>query len=386
MSTPDRDAVETVTKLLAERRKVGDWLVALEGRRDSTPPAVFQKVHDDYAAKLDKVQAKLVAASDSVHTAAADVATRLTDKEEAVARKREERAEAELRFAVGEYSEKEWERRRAKHDDELGLATGERDTLRDELHRLREVLAEVAGREGPAGSWEEPASADAPAMASGEGEAVMTVDAALSDAGSGESLPTVSPSTFGETTAPERTDASEVAAEAIAPLQPTAPTIPIHEQSIIAPVEPAQPLAPSFDELAFLKSVVGRPTPVEVRHPAEPALVPKRATPEPRRATPTPRRGVAQPPPPTVAREPEPTPVPEEPNPYALPEPPTPFPDPVPEPRVSQEMTPPRESFFGRPTPRTSEAIKSLRCQECGTLNFPTEWYCERCGGELAAL
>jgi uncharacterized OB-fold protein len=49
-------------------------------------------------------------------------------------------------------------------------------------------------------------------------------------------------------------------------------------------------------------------------------------------------------------------------------------------------MTPPRESYFGRPTPRTSEAIKSLRCQECGTLNFPTEWYCERCGGDLAAF
>lgn len=30
--------------------------------------------------------------------------------------------------------------------------------------------------------------------------------------------------------------------------------------------------------------------------------------------------------------------------------------------------------------------IKTLKCQECGTMNYPTEWYCERCGGELAAL
>ena len=29
---------------------------------------------------------------------------------------------------------------------------------------------------------------------------------------------------------------------------------------------------------------------------------------------------------------------------------------------------------------------KTLKCGECGTLNRPTEWYCERCGGELAAL
>jgi hypothetical protein len=29
---------------------------------------------------------------------------------------------------------------------------------------------------------------------------------------------------------------------------------------------------------------------------------------------------------------------------------------------------------------------KVLKCQECGTMNLPTEWYCEQCGAELAAL
>jgi uncharacterized OB-fold protein len=33
-----------------------------------------------------------------------------------------------------------------------------------------------------------------------------------------------------------------------------------------------------------------------------------------------------------------------------------------------------------------TEQIKTLKCQECGTMNYPTEWYCERCGGELAAM
>lgn len=32
------------------------------------------------------------------------------------------------------------------------------------------------------------------------------------------------------------------------------------------------------------------------------------------------------------------------------------------------------------------ERHKTLKCQECGTMNYPTEWYCERCGAELAAL
>jgi hypothetical protein len=38
---------------------------------------------------------------------------------------------------------------------------------------------------------------------------------------------------------------------------------------------------------------------------------------------------------------------------------------------------------------RSSGAIeqsKTLKCSECGAMNYPTEWYCERCGAELAAL
>ncbi|MFI5235955.1 MAG: hypothetical protein ACHQXA_09610 [Gemmatimonadales bacterium] len=40
--------------------------------------------------------------------------------------------------------------------------------------------------------------------------------------------------------------------------------------------------------------------------------------------------------------------------------------------------------------PRPSESAKAegktLKCAECGSMNRPTEWYCERCGAELAAL
>lgn len=44
------------------------------------------------------------------------------------------------------------------------------------------------------------------------------------------------------------------------------------------------------------------------------------------------------------------------------------------------------------PTPQAAEtdeepeAAKTLKCAECGTMNLPTEWYCEQCGAELAAL
>jgi hypothetical protein len=38
-----------------------------------------------------------------------------------------------------------------------------------------------------------------------------------------------------------------------------------------------------------------------------------------------------------------------------------------------------------RPAPGADQS-KTLKCGECGALNYPTEWYCERCGAELAAL
>ena len=57
-----------------------------------------------------------------------------------------------------------------------------------------------------------------------------------------------------------------------------------------------------------------------------------------------------------------------------------------PEPAGAQPQTSTRQGtpafLKGMPT----EQVKSLKCQECGTMNYPTEWYCERCGGELATM
>lgn len=40
-----------------------------------------------------------------------------------------------------------------------------------------------------------------------------------------------------------------------------------------------------------------------------------------------------------------------------------------------------------KPTDRAAPIVaKTLKCGECGALNRPTEWYCDRCGAELAAV
>jgi uncharacterized coiled-coil protein SlyX len=39
-----------------------------------------------------------------------------------------------------------------------------------------------------------------------------------------------------------------------------------------------------------------------------------------------------------------------------------------------------------QPGKAAAAVAKTLKCGDCGTLNRPTEWYCERCGAELAGV
>ena len=51
-------------------------------------------------------------------------------------------------------------------------------------------------------------------------------------------------------------------------------------------------------------------------------------------------------------------------------------------PRTPEPAAPPSPA----PSKAASGVAKTLKCGECGTLNRPTEWYCERCGAELAGV
>ncbi|MDB4917597.1 MAG: hypothetical protein JWM95_5241, partial [Gemmatimonadetes bacterium] len=50
------------------------------------------------------------------------------------------------------------------------------------------------------------------------------------------------------------------------------------------------------------------------------------------------------------------------------------------------EQAPPLSDVAPMGRASSAEGIKSLKCGECGAMNYPTEWYCERCGAELASL
>jgi hypothetical protein len=105
------------------------------------------------------------------------------------------------------------------------------------------------------------------------------------------------------------------------------------EPNLMPPPSKAAPEPVPVDELAFLKSVSddepSRPSP---RRPSNPSMPAATVTAAP--------------------RAPEPAPPPAAPS----------------------------------PSKAASGVAKTLKCGECGTLNRPTEWYCERCGAELAGV
>jgi hypothetical protein len=275
MTTPASNTASTVAALMAERARFESWIAALEARRDSTPAHIYQRVHGDYALRLQKVVEQLLGHMGEIEQAAKALAERLGELERTEGRYRDERSEAELRATVGELAPEEYNDTLRRSDEAMASIALERSQASVELTRLREVLALNSPRAG----------------------------------GTPRDVP------------PARET-------------PRAPS----------PVTPSRPDSGGvgFDELEFLKSVVdsrGRPI------------------------NPTPS-----------SAQPANTIEPVQQNSFA-----SGFPDAPRLPRQSTEVP-----AFLKDVP--GEQVKTLKCQECGTMNYPTEWYCERCGAELAAL
>jgi hypothetical protein len=257
-------ATAAIQRLLDERQQIHTWLERLSLAADSAPEHVRAKVRGDYERRLGEVMKEMQVHSGELH----GTLERLQNARSGLAGQEREAAErvseAELRHAVGEYDEGQWQQ---VHADLLGALVKVREELKqvdEEIGRLDEVMELV---DEPAGS--EPA-AEEPARAK-QGP-------------------------------PPKKDAAAAARGA--------------------------KQGDAFDELAFLRSVTEDDSHGPAAGRASGAM---RAVEEPVKAKPVE----------------------------------TPTPDVV---------------------PRTGKSAKSLKCKECGTMNLPTEWYCERCGAELAAL
>jgi hypothetical protein len=406
MAKPDTSRIDTLEAIMADKRKHESYLAKLEERRASTPASVFNRLRDEYLTKLTDLQVRASMEAESLSEGLKAEETAVAEIESRLAAITDERIEGELRAEVGEYDPKEWAKKLESLSATIAQIEKERTSKVASYERTRRLLTEARGAATPAvvpppmesPSAPPPAAAPAPVLmpvpaspapapahiveaASAPVAAAVPVaapPAAPAPPKAAEAAPTrqtplgqpvpaapaavapvaaAAPAPAAPVVEPSREPASEPAAAPAPEPRSSAPAsdpVPAPTPERAKTPAPGAPMAgsPSFDELAFLNSVVGRTSTSAKAEPAAPS------SPEPR---------------PSGASRAVPVPPPA-----------------APAPRATTNVRPPLDDEsagpLGRPTPRTSQAIKTLKCQECGTLNFPTEWYCERCGGELAAL
>ena len=277
----DREPVslDALNGLLKERQRYEEWLAALEDKRANTPDSVYQRVQGDYQTRLREVSSKLAERAGELRENIDVLTVKLEEITRQETQQREARQEAELRAAVGEYTDKQWKEIGGAWDKELARLLKEKNAVDAQLNELNRIFAlsikekqsEAAalGRGSSGDGFRSPISPVLPRQAVPE-------------------PPTLNP--------PSRVE------------QPGART-----QN---PSPPASPARSPFDQFPVLRPGGSSTPPQTTTAVATPPSVPKSG---------------------------------------------------------------------GANDPR-SEQHKTLKCPECGAANYPTEWYCERCGGELATM
>jgi len=308
-----------VDELLQQRQKYEQWLAKLDEAGTRAPESVRNKVRSDYQARLEAVVAELGTHVESIEAALASRRETVAGLDARRADVEERLAEAEVRHAVGEYSDDEWSavasEAQAVLDDLAGRLAGEQA----EIARLTEVQRLVTKPAVPPPAPAAPPAPEPAAAPTADLALITEPDISAEAGGGGGQEDAAPPSTLRlveDEAVPSDSGVQPIGAPKFVPRTPM-PTRPLSPR----------PAAPA-DELAFLKSVTGdapQRKVIPVRKPGEgaPAAVETPATSQP--------------------------------------------------------------DAGGESTGRSTQQ-KTLKCGECGTLNRPTEWYCERCGAELAAL
>ncbi|MBI3790102.1 MAG: zinc ribbon domain-containing protein [Gemmatimonadetes bacterium] len=387
--------------LLAERDRVEAWLAALDGRRETTPPAVFEKVQRDYGARLEGLTAQLKERDRELEQRVTALAAALTAVEQEQQAKQEARAEAELRHAVGEYTEAQWATVARESDTELTAIEARRAECARDHQAALALLASVRRPATPA----VPAPAAQPRLTPAPSAAIPPARPVAST--------------------PPRAATPAAGVPVMPPATPPKPAAAITPHDAGASIK-----TPASDELAFLSSLaadvarrsgtakaVTDAAPAAAPAPASAPLASAPSAPAPVAPAPRPSRPVtaaetaapARPSRPVAAeaapvvdqrRTTIPAPVPAEPVDTGVPPEHAALTDAdVNVPRGSHHFTPPSVPARRQTSPRVNsrdsasilrraqtDHVKSLKCVECGTLNLPTEWYCEKCGAELSAL
>ena len=316
-------SIDEVRSLVAERQRFDEWLTALDARRAETPSRVFDRVREDYVVRRDVVMGQLREHVGALSILGDDVAKRLTAVEAELATLEDERVEAMLRTAVGEYDDQRWGVVQKDVETQMAVLGAQRDGLLMEVDEVRMLLS-IADSESPTTAVvavadvvsivePEPLSRDDLVFLVTPEELPAIVDTDTGEyAGdqAGNHARPQPPMFVDDVTSDFSADIASYSAadgEAILPRNVGAGTE--DTMAMFADTPEVADSGDVFDDLAFLRSVI-EPTP-----PSAMAAVPSMPTSAP-----------------------------------------------------------------------AKESPKTLRCTECSTMNLPTEWYCERCGGELTTF
>ncbi len=326
MSKAKTNALDALRALIAERQQYEQWISALETKREGTPEHVFERVQGDYRGRLDKVVADIKGYAEELQLSISTLSSRLVEVARDEDTKREGFQEAELRAAVGEYEPQQWDQLRREAEQSLEKIAADRASLDSQLNELRSIQK-------------------------------LSEAGAVGDVGANPGF------------------------------RPT----------------PPQPMPPSPPEAVRPEQM----TPLVESSPPEPVWT---------AALPSSDSVEESPPPPTSATDeaPQPTAATPEPAPRSVPDSPTMEPTRGNGPSAASRETPSQDRLAldsvaaaaspsgagrgrssktpaggisrSRSEPSKPDQAKTLKCPECGTPNYPTEWYCERCGGELATM
>jgi len=284
MAEKDPVSLDALNGLLKERQRYEEWLAALDDKRANTSESVYQRVQADYQSRLREVSAKLAERAGELRENIDALTLRLEDVSRQESQQREARQEAELRAAVGEYTDKQWKEIGGAWDKELARLVKEKGALDAQLTELNRIFA-LSVKEKQAG-----------AIAAGRSN-------------------------------------SEDGARP--PISPVVPRPAITQPPVVSPPARSEPPVATRPQQPQPQSTPNNRSPFD----EFPVLRPGSGS----------GSGSGAPPSTAVA-------------------------------------TPPSVPKTGGTQDPRSEQHKTLKCPECGAANYPTEWYCERCGGELATM
>src|SRR4051812_3322383 len=133
-------SLEALTGLLSERQRYEEWLSALESRKSSTPDSVYRKVRADYQNRLKEVSDRLGSRAGELKANIDALAAKLEEISKDESAQHEARQEAEVRAAVGEYTDEEWQRIKQDSEKELARIARDRTATETQLAELNRVF------------------------------------------------------------------------------------------------------------------------------------------------------------------------------------------------------------------------------------------------------